>query len=127
MKHAGLSGSFLLGAVALAAFAAQGCGFHLHPDDKAAVYQSLDQNDLSSVEVSENRVSGVIRLKGDVGNAYRKARAEAVAQQAAPGYTISNQLHVDNSGIVNPPNGATASAKEPASNATARSKSEALR
>jgi hypothetical protein len=129
MKYARLSTSFLLGAVALVAFAAQGCGFRLHPDDKAAVYQSLDQNDLSSVEVSENRASGVITLRGDVVNTDHKARAQALAQQAAPGYTISNQLHVDNnSGFAGPPSGA-ASATEPPNNTTAaaKSKDKALR
>jgi hypothetical protein len=124
MKHASLFSSFLFGVAALVAFAAQGCGFHLHPDDKAAVYQSLDQNDLSSVEVSENRISGVITLKGVVINTDHKARAAVLAQQAAPGYTISNQLQVDkNSGFANPPNGA-AGATAPPNNTTAEAKSK---
>jgi hypothetical protein len=101
----------LLGAFAVASFAATGCSFHLHPDDKVAVYQVFDQNGLSSVEVFESRTSGVITLKGEVADAARKARAELLAKQAAPGYTISNQLHVDSFGIVNPPNDTTATAR----------------
>ncbi|MGB6690997.1 MAG: hypothetical protein WBE76_24455 [Terracidiphilus sp.] len=101
----------MLGTLAFAAFAAEGCNFHPHPDDKAAVYQLLDRNDLSSVEVFESRISGVITLKGDVASADRKARAEAIVRQAAPGYTISNQLRLDNFGVANPPNDTTATAR----------------
>jgi osmotically-inducible protein OsmY len=121
MRYARLScRSLLLGTFVLALFAAEGCNIHQRPDDKAAVYQLFDQNGLSSVEVSQDRISGVITLKGDIANADRKARAEALARQAAPDYTISNQLHVDNSGIANPPQSSGAGAKKLPTDATAR-------
>lgn len=77
-----------------------GCHSASHPDDQAAIYQALNQHDLASVQVSEDRGNGVITLKGIVGSNDGKARAEQLAQQAAPGYTIQNQLTVDNTGLM---------------------------
>jgi hypothetical protein len=71
-----------------------------HPDDKAQVYQVMSQHDLASVEVSQDRSKGVITLRGVVGSPDLKTRAEQLAQQAAPGYTIQNQLTVDQTGIM---------------------------
>lgn len=76
-----------------------------HPDDSAAVYQALGKNDLSSVQVQQDRDKGVITLTGLVGDQSRKDHAQQLAQQAAPGYTIQNNLRVDNSdvlGMANP-------------------------
>jgi len=74
-----------------------------HPDDKAAVYQVLDQHKLASVEVSQDRHAGVITLRGVVANAQSKAQAEQLVLQAAPGYTVKNQLQVQSSEITGAP------------------------
>lgn len=71
-----------------------------HPDDRTAVYQSFDKNHLSSVEVFEDQDSGVIRLNGIVGSPDQKSKAEMLARQAAPGYTIQDDLKVVNAGVV---------------------------
>jgi hypothetical protein len=68
-----------------------------HPDDQAAVYKALDQHKLASVEISEDRGAGVITLRGVVADAESKAQAEQVTRQAAPGYTVKNQLQVQSS------------------------------
>ena len=68
-----------------------------HPDDQAAVYQVLDQNKLASVEVSQDRGAGVITLRGVVATAASKAQAEQLTREAAPGYTVKNQLQVQSS------------------------------
>ncbi len=49
--------------------------------------------------VSQNRHSGVITLSGIVGSPDRKAQAESLAAQSAPGYTITNNLRVDNADL----------------------------
>lgn len=77
-----------------------GCRANEHPDDQSAVYQKLSQNDLASVEVFQNRRSGVITLKGMVASQDGKKKAESLTTQAAPGFTIQNQLTVQNTGIV---------------------------
>jgi hypothetical protein len=69
-----------------------------HPDDQAAVYKTLDQHFLSNVEVSEDRGAGVITLRGVVVTAASKAAAEQFARQAAPGYTVKNQIQVKRNG-----------------------------
>lgn len=100
MKHT----STRIGLVALAAvmlvglLALVGCR-NDHPDEKAAVYSALDQHDLASVEVLQDRHKGVITLRGIVGSADRKTKAVALAQQAAPGYTITDQMQVNNAGL----------------------------
>jgi len=76
---------------------AVGCHFS-HPDDQAAVYKVLDQHKLASVEVSQDRFSGVITLRGVVVSAASKDQAEELVRQAAPGYTVKNQLQVQSNG-----------------------------
>lgn len=88
-------------ALATAALAFTFAGCHsAHPDDSAAVYQALAQHDLASVQVAQDRGNGVITLSGMVGDQTRKDHAQQLAQQAAPGYTIRNDLRVDNTGIL---------------------------
>ncbi len=65
-----------------------------HPDDKDAVNTAMTRNNLGVVTVSQDREKGVITLTGDVESADQKAQAETVAAQAAPGYTISNEIGV---------------------------------
>ena len=78
---------------------ATGCMGGNHPEVKLAVYNTLDQNDLRSVTVSEDRKAGVITLSGIVGADDRKQRAEQLAQQAAPGYSIVDRIKVDDAGL----------------------------
>jgi len=81
------------------AFTFAGCHSQ-HPDDSAAVYQALGQHDLASVQINQDRDKGVITLNGIVGDQTRKDRAQQLAEQAAPGYSIRNNLHVDTTGIL---------------------------
>lgn len=76
-----------------------------HPDDKDAVNSALKQNNLGNVDVSQDRDKGVITLKGDVASDRQKDLAASVAQGAAPGYTVANEIGVrppqaDNAGAV---------------------------
>jgi hyperosmotically inducible protein len=54
----------------------------------------MTQNGLGVVKVSQDRDKGVLTLKGDVESEDQKAQAENIARQAAPGYTIANELGV---------------------------------
>ena len=65
-----------------------------HADVKDAVDQAMTQNNLGVVKVSQDREKGVLTLTGDVDSADKKTQAQTVAQQAAPGYAISNELGV---------------------------------
>jgi hyperosmotically inducible protein len=65
-----------------------------HPDEKDAVNSALTSANLGVVSVSQDRDKGVMTLTGDVESADKKQQAESVAKQAAPDYTISNQVGV---------------------------------
>ena len=65
-----------------------------HPDEKSAVTNSLNGNNLSNVNVSQDRDKGVMTLKGDVDSTDAKDRAETLARQAAPDYTIANEIGI---------------------------------
>jgi hyperosmotically inducible protein len=100
MKHTSTRLALLaLGAVALVGLLALvGCQSD-HPDSKQAVYNTLDQHDLRSIEVFQDRRKGEMTLRGIVGSPNQKAQAESLAQQAAPGYTIKDQIQVQNAGL----------------------------
>lgn len=88
---------FLLGPAALLAGALAIAGCHnqpAHADEKSAVTSSLNSNNLSSIGVSQDRDKGVIALTGDVSSDGRKAQAENLAKQAAPDYTIADEIGV---------------------------------
>lgn len=88
---------FLTGYVALLAGAllTAGCNSKpAHPDEKSAVTNALSSNNLSDVSVSQDQDKGVITLTGDVTSADQKTQAETVARQAAPDYTIADQIGV---------------------------------
>jgi hypothetical protein len=97
----------LLTASAVGAGPIAGCRASEHPDDRNAIYQKLTENDLASVEVFQDRHAGTVTLKGVVPSQDGKKKAESLAAQTAPGYTIQNQLAVENTGIVSmaKPNG----------------------
>jgi hyperosmotically inducible protein len=65
-----------------------------YPDSKAAVSSSLTQKDLGSIGVSQARDKGVITLSGTVPTPDEKQQAESVAKQAAPNYTIADEIAV---------------------------------
>ena len=88
-----LAGVALVGLLALV-----GCQSE-HPDVKQAVYNNLNSHDLRSVEVFQDRRKGEITLRGIVASADEKANANQLAQQAAQGYTIKDQLQIQAAGI----------------------------
>ena len=103
---------FLIGSVAVLAgvLAISGCqNKPAHPDEKDAVTNALKTNNLGSVSVSQDRQKGVITLTGDVNSEDQKAMAAATAKQAAPDYTIADEV-----GVV--PQAAASQAKAVASN-----------
>ena len=84
------SGAMLLGALAVA-----GCHNQpAHPDEKSAVTTSLSASNLDSVSVSQDRDKGVITLTGNVSSDDLKSQAENLAKQAAPDYTIADEIGV---------------------------------
>ena len=86
---------FLLGAALLmgGAMVIAGCN-KTHPDEKSAVTNSLNSSNLSAVSVSQDQDKGVMTLSGNVDNADAKSQAESLAKQAAPDYTIANEIGV---------------------------------
>jgi hyperosmotically inducible protein len=102
----------LLGSAALllGAFAIAGCHNQpAHADEKSAVTNALNSNNLNNVSVSQDRDKGVMTLTGDVSSDDLKSQAENIAKQAAPDYTIADQIGVR-------PPGAEGQAKSVASN-----------
>lgn len=97
MRRNRFSHQLLLGSVVSFAFVLAIAGCHnqsAHPDEKAAVNNSLNSNNLSDVSVSQDREKGVITLTGDVNTDDQKAQAANLAKQAAPDYTIANEIGV---------------------------------
>jgi hyperosmotically inducible protein len=88
---------FLLGSAAMLAggLVIAGCQHQpAHADEKSAVTNSLSSNNLSTVSVSQDRDKGVMTLTGDVTSGDQKAQAENLAKQAAPDYTIADEIGV---------------------------------
>jgi hyperosmotically inducible periplasmic protein len=83
------SAAILAGAMLVA-----GCNKPSHPDEKAAVNDSLKNSNLSAVSVSQDQDKGVITLKGNVDSQDLKNQAENIAKQAAPDYTVANEIGV---------------------------------
>jgi len=82
--------ALLLGTLAVA-----GCHNQpAHPDEKTAVNDSLKTNNLGDVSVSQDRDKGVMTLTGNVGTDDQKAQAESLAKQAAPDYTVADEIGV---------------------------------
>jgi len=69
------------------------------PDVKADIEKALDQADLRSVSVSQDRDKGVITLAGDVPTEADKQRAEDVTRSFANSLVIANQIGVRPSGF----------------------------
>lgn len=96
MRNTQLHGFLLVGpaAVLAGAMAIGGCHSPMHPDEKSAVTDSLNSNNLKNVSVSQDRDKGVMTLKGDVDSQDMKNQAETLAKQAAPDYTIADEIGV---------------------------------
>jgi len=111
MKSTQPQKSFLIGSAAVLAgvLAIAGCQNKPdHPDEKDAVTSALKSSNLDSVSVSQDRTKGVITLTGNVNSEDLKAQAAATAKQAAPDYTIADEVGVT-------PQGAERQAKSVAS------------
>ncbi len=88
---------FLTGSVAILAGAlvVSGCNNKpAHPDEKSAVTNAMSSNSLSDVSVSQDQDKGVMTLTGNVASADQKSQAETLAKQAAPDYTIADEIGV---------------------------------
>jgi hyperosmotically inducible periplasmic protein len=97
MKRSDTQHRFLLASAAVLAGAWAIAGCHsqpTHADEKSAVTSSLSSNNLSSVSVSQDRDKGVMTLTGDVTTDGQKSQAESLAKQAAPDYTIADEIGV---------------------------------
>jgi hyperosmotically inducible protein len=81
-----------------------GCQHASHPDEKAAVTNSLNSSNLGGVSVSQDRDKGVMTLTGNLASQDMKNQAENLAKQSAPDYTIADEIGV------HPPNVAHAGA-----------------
>jgi hyperosmotically inducible periplasmic protein len=78
----------------LVLFTLAACEGNKHADVKDAVNTAMTRNSLGVVNVSQDRDKGVLTLTGDVETEDQKAQAGTVAAEAAPGYTIANQIGV---------------------------------
>jgi hyperosmotically inducible protein len=96
MKFIGSRHKILLSSVAILAgtLVVAGCNKPSHPDEKSAVSDSLKNNNLSAVSVWQDRDKGVMTLKGNVDSQDLKNQAESIAKQAAPDYTVSDEIGV---------------------------------
>jgi len=84
-----------LAVVLIATLAIAGCHNQpAHPDEKSAVTNSLNGSSLNDVSVSQDRDKGVITLTGNVASDDQKTQAETLAKQAAPDYTIADEIGV---------------------------------
>jgi hyperosmotically inducible periplasmic protein len=95
MKLAKVQRQFVLGSTAIlfGALVLAGCKSS-HPDEKSAVTSSLSTNNLSAVSVSQDREKGVMTLTGNLDSQDLKNQAESLAKQAAPDYTIADEIGV---------------------------------
>jgi hyperosmotically inducible protein len=96
MKHdqKGTTRMFTIASLAVGLVIA-GCNSNpKYPDSKDAVNNSLTQNNLGAIHVSQDQNKGVITLTGTVPSDSQKSQAESVAKQAAPQYTIADEIAV---------------------------------
>ncbi len=83
-------GGFLVGG----AMTIGGC-HKSYPDEKGAVTSALkSNNDLSSVDVSQDRDKGTMTLSGKVPSDSDRQQADSLAKQAAPDYAIVDEIGV---------------------------------
>jgi hyperosmotically inducible periplasmic protein len=85
---------FSSAAILAATLVVAGCQSAAHPDEKSAVTNSLSSNNLKAVDVSQDRDKGIITLTGNLPSQDLKTQAENLAKQAAPDYTIADEIGV---------------------------------
>ena len=85
--------SFLLCGAILFGGMVAGC-HHTYPDAKGAVQDTLKAHSLDKVDVSQDRDKGVMTLKGNLASESDRQEAENLSRQAAPGYTIADEIGV---------------------------------
>jgi hyperosmotically inducible protein len=95
MKFRNAQRQFLLGSavILLGALGLAGCK-QARPDEKPAVTTALNTNNLGAVSVSQDRDKGVMTLTGNVDSPDLKNQAESLAKQAAPDYTVADEIGV---------------------------------
>jgi hyperosmotically inducible protein len=81
-------------AIPLVVGLAAGCSHRKTPDVTASVRMALDGAGLNNVTVSDNRDRGVVTLGGQVASDADKTRAESVAEPAAAGQVVADQIQV---------------------------------
>src|ERR1700751_4872338 len=64
------------------------------PDAKPAVENALKAAGYDNINVDQDRDKGVITLKGDVATDDDKAKAAQIAQSAATGMVVANEIGV---------------------------------
>jgi hyperosmotically inducible protein len=64
------------------------------PAMKDQVEQALKQNGMDKVNVDEDRDKGVITLKGEVPSDDQKMRVQQIAEKAAPGRVVANEIAI---------------------------------
>src|SRR5579863_2731334 len=86
---------FALGSAAILGLVTMVAGCHAsHPDEKSAVTNALKGNNLGVVDVSQDRDKGVMTLTGNVASQDLRNQAETLAKQAAPDYTVADEIGV---------------------------------
>jgi osmotically-inducible protein OsmY len=91
--------STVTGMTALAAFSGAlllgGCNSGAqYPDSLAAVHTALAQNNLSGVQVAQDRDKGVITLSGTLPTEAQKEQAQSVTMEAAATYRVQDDITV---------------------------------
>lgn len=71
-----------------------GCASNPAPDVAGKIRDSLKQNGLENVTVSQDRTKGVVTLAGNVPQEADKARAEQIATPLAGGQVVADEIAV---------------------------------
>jgi hypothetical protein len=92
----------LLGLTATVFACAFGAMWHssAHPDSRHAISSALTLHNLRGITVDQDQSQGVIRLSGIVASHSLRDLAHQLAQKAAPGYAIDNQIQVNRAGLL---------------------------
>jgi hyperosmotically inducible protein len=80
--------------ILVAALAVAGCQKAQRADEKPAVSNALAAHNMTDVTVSQDRDKGTMTLGGSVQGDADKDQAQQLAQQAAPDYTVVNEIGV---------------------------------
>ncbi|HWE85085.1 MAG TPA: BON domain-containing protein [Terracidiphilus sp.] len=81
-------------AILVTALAVAGCQKAQRADEKPAVSNAMAAHNMTDVTVSQDRDKGTMTLGGSVQGDADKDQAQHLAQQAAPDYTVVNEIGV---------------------------------